>query len=393
METRVCFTLEAAELRVPAEALRHFGALAGESEPIELAWPLVTADAFGALCALAAQPSQEEATELGLTRLVELARTHAYLELAPALWTLVCDALLHCLQALDARALDALGEEEDMVPEEPEAPLAPEDFFTAEQRATRDRASVDRLCALARALLVQLRDTRLTRLCMARLCGPRGALEALAQELQLSAYMLRVVYDFVVAREPLRLSYVVCTSPTIAVVNAALYADTALGALSEGRLLRALLRAEDARLARLVRRGELSREARDWAMVRHFLGWGVTQSGHALYLYYRGPSSRSAQDYGRVENWAALPHDALRFFHTRLPRDTRALLAGLGSCDVCVTPDGARNLGLDVRYLAHRWAAQHPAGVARLRQSAALLAPRADDCLIRRQQQQQVGED
>lgn len=124
--------------------------------------------------------------------------------------------------------------------------------------------------------------------------------------------------------------------------------------MGPAKLLKSLLDVHHAQLKRQCSRGQMTLAERDADMVRRFVGWAMTESGYVVYLYYHGPSSRSPQDFAQLHNWALVPVDLLRYFHTRLGKDC-AKFQRMASSDLTESADGARNATLDVRYLVHRW--------------------------------------
>jgi hypothetical protein len=360
---------------VPRTLLARIGVLSDvppECDSLEMRLPGVTAELLSALCQLLAQSVAplHLANTHSLWWLCALALAHARLEAELALGALLEQAVG---EALCAATVDELIETA-RTGDQAQWPGEGDDWHLgAQHRAVRDTLYCTSLrlkyCAL-QALMPRDLATR----CLARVRLPATSLEELAQTLDLSGYMTRVVHDLVLQRDDLhQLLYVVCSNPVLAVVNGAAYVGTEREALSDARLLKVLLREADAPLQKRVKRGELSKLQKDAAMVRHFLGWGVTRAGHVIYLYYRGPSSRTQGDLARVEHWRPLPLDALRFFHARLGKELGALWRGLCSSDVVEHADGSHNPALDVRYLAHRWAKRNPAGLAQVRDNAALL--------------------
>lgn len=256
------------------------------------------------------------------------------------------------------------------------------DLLTESQLEVREPLYLARLCARAYALRAYLPHPALVRQCMSVLPVPSTSLAQLATAVGLSGYMVRAVYDLIVRASVTRASddvlYIVApASHQLRVINAAAYVgEPHLERLSEGRLLKYLLRAADTALQKRVKRGELTKAEKDWTLISQFLGWGMTRTGHAVYLYYRGPSSRRPSDLARVEYWRAPPLDTLRYFHSRLGKELDTLWRSLSSVDVygerAVTA-GERYPHVDVRYLAHRWARRHGEALAVVRENGAPL--------------------
>jgi hypothetical protein len=166
----------------------------------------------------------------------------------------------------------------------------------------------------------------------------------LAEKCGLSTYMLQVVVDFCVRRKskPLLLC-LVCNNPEIVPLSGG----------SEG--VRETLQARATWLKRQC--GEMTKEARDEAMIHRFLGWAQTQEGHFLFVSYRGGDRHS------LDSWRVVKRDHLRFFHTRFISGKRSdylPLYRLHSSDVVETGDGNSNLSLDVRFISSLWCEEHP---------------------------------
>jgi hypothetical protein len=246
--------------------------------------------------------------------------------------------------------------------------------LSEEQRAIRYPPHKRRLALVHHILCEELGDPSLATRSLSLLPLPGTELGRLAQWLSLSSYMLQAIYDFGVVDPPdIRLLYIVCTNPEVVVVNSAAVALRC----TEGEYLRRLLREKTKELMRHRRRGEMGREEMDALMVHHFLGWAKTYTGHVVYVYYRGPSSRTERDMSRAENWRLLKGDFLRFFHTRVGKDLSRFMA-LNSSDVTEGVDGHRNPLVDVRFLVSRWCKKNPRRVELICEHATLLERKGD---------------
>ena len=221
--------------------------------------------------------------------------------------------------------------------------------------------------------------------CLARLPLPHTQLESLCETLGMSHYFARVFHEFVIAeRSHLKLLYIVCTNSSLVVVNAALFVGTDRERMGPGKLLKSLLSEQDSVLKKACKREEMTSTEKDALMVHRFLGWAMTETGHAIYVYYRGPSGRRQVDMAQLENWAPVPVDLLRFFHTRLGKDLTPLCM-LNSSDVLESGDGHHNPQLDVRYLAYKWAKKEASTPSRraLENKAFLFSPSAESLVGR----------
>lgn len=201
----------------------------------------------------------------------------------------------------------------------------------------------------------------------------------------MSSYFARVVYEFVISeRVHPKLLYIVCTNSNLVVVNAALFVDTERERMGPSKLLKSLLSDQDSVLKKALKRDQITGVERDALMVHLFLGWAMTETGHVIYVYYRGPSGRRPIDMAQLENWAPVPVDLLRFFHTRLGKDLSPLYR-LNSSDVLESGDGHRNPQLDVRYLAYKWAKKNETASSRhaIETHAFLFSPGTESLVAR----------
>ena len=375
-------------VQVPRELLPHIGVLSdrpASEQSVELVdLGGVTSQMLSRLCQAIVEKRVAADDTAGLETLCALVRARLALELSgvPELDASLVRAIERALCALDDGALAHMA-----------ALAADAGGATAVWRPTETQALVSdplyqaRMHARAHVLAARL-PAPAVHYCMAQMRAPHTSLEQLASELSLSSYMVKAVHDLVLGRhnDLQQLLYIVCPNAALTVINAAAYVgDTVLDRLSDGQLLKHLLRHAEAPLLKRVKRGELTKLEKDVLMVRQFLGWGMTRAGHAVYLYYRGPSARRPCDLSRADNWRPPPLDTLRFFHSRLGKDTDTLVATLCSTDIYAhradeTDSGGGGVGgvqkwptLDVRHLAHRWAKRHGDKLARVRESEALL--------------------
>jgi len=251
-------------------------------------------------------------------------------------------------------------------------------FLSGENSAIRNRAYRERMALIYLILQSLVGEEALE--CLGRVPLPGTELERLAREVGLSPYLLQAVYDFhMTTPVDTRLLYIVCTNREIAVVNSAL---ASVAHCTESEFMKRLLTEKTKELLRLRRRGEVSKAEMDAMMVHHFLGWAKTYTGHAVYVYYKGPTGRTDVDLSRVENWRLVKGDFLRFFHTRFGKDFSSLTHLLNSSDVTETRDGHRNPLLDVRYVVNRWCRKNVEKVALIRQYEPLLS-HGEDLLLR----------
>ncbi len=205
-----------------------------------------------------------------------------------------------------------------------------------------------------------------------------GSVQQLAQQSGLSAYMLQVVADYQLGgggdRAASSLLYVVCG-------NAAVHGvDPAGGKAREADQFLEAVRARERALGRRCTAGEMSREAKDAAMVHEFCGWAQTRAQHFVLVYYRGGAGRGeGTEWCRASNWRPVKRDHLRYFHARLGKDLTALWR-LASSDVC--EDARGGLSLDVRYVAAKWCEKHTEALQLVVDHRHLLA-RGEDYVIK----------
>ncbi len=359
----VCFVAEEGNpvVTVSKQALTHLSGLLGEAavgdSVVQCHSTALKPVTLQRLCGLIDALPIDIATlahSLALHTMGDMLGAHALLQFSPLLRDLLCDCLMTALQTHSNESLAEMC-----------APDSDEDdgewFLTPEQRRITDRVYLHRLRLLFGVAAQLLQDRCLAAHCLTRVALPRSPCEVFSETLGLSVYMTRAIYDLVVTHAQPQILYIVCTNADIEVVNAALYVGTERARMTPAALLKSLLNEAHRELKRAPP------AEKDAAMVRRFLGWAETERGHFHYVYYSGPSSRTADDLGQLHNWSLVPVNLLRFFHTRLDKEQH-LLWHLSLTDLTETDDGHHNAALDVRYVAHRWAnrASNGANLARI---------------------------
>jgi hypothetical protein len=95
---------------------------------------------------------------------------------------------------------------------------------------------------------------------------------------------------------------------------------------------------------------------RDLQLMWEFLGWGQTESGYYVYLYYVGPPDKhegNIEQLRRADNWQIVPEPHLQLFHKAIGTDYMAYLQQTAFSVKGL--DETAHIAYDVRYILYKW--------------------------------------